>query len=282
MELNRDRAPGISASPPSGDLKARRKGYYPDSCAIGVIAKSPRPGHSKTRLCPPLTPEEAAQLSGAFLRDTTESLASAKQMAPIVGYAAYAPLGTEHELLPHLAATTTCILADGTGPALPGVEGFGRCLLHAITGLFSQGHSAACVLSSDTPTLPTAFLVSAAEHLLAGDERRVVLGACDDGGYYLLGMRAPHAGLFKDITWSTNTVAAATRERALGLGLELIELPQWYDIDDAVALQKLLLDSTGYPAAFTRKAVGSLRLMNALRVPRSLNEAIAAAAGVRQ
>src|SRR5690242_19624448 len=111
-----------------------------------------------------------------------------------------------------------------SGP--PGVEGFGRCLLHAITELFSFGHTAACVLSSDAPTLPTGILITVATALLAGDGRRVVMGACDDGGYYLLGMRARHAGLFADIAWSTNTVAATTRERAAALGLDIVELPR--------------------------------------------------------
>lgn len=81
------------------------------------MAKSPSPGHSKTRLCPPLRPEQAAQLSAAFLRDTTESIAAAALSAPIVGYAAYAPSGTEEALATHLALGTPCVLADGSAPA---------------------------------------------------------------------------------------------------------------------------------------------------------------------
>jgi uncharacterized protein len=230
------------------------------SCAIGVMAKSPRPGHSKTRLCPPLRPEQAAQLSAAFLRDTTESIAAAALSAPIVGYAAYAPSGTEEALVPHLALGTSCVLADGSTPAPQGVEGFGRCLLHAIQQLFAAGHTAACVLSSDTPTLPTDILVSAATALLTGDERRVVMGACDDGGYYLLGMRLPHAGLFADITWSSSSVAATTRTRIAELGLDLVELPLWYDIDDAAALERLVRENDGYAAPWTRRALRTLGL----------------------
>jgi len=116
------------------------------------------------------------------------------------------------------------------------------------------------VLSSDTPTLPTEFLVTAATALLAGDERRVVMGACDDGGYYLLGMRLPHARLFTDIAWSTNSVAATTRERAAALGLDLLELPLWYDIDDAAALERLVRENNGYAAPWTRRALPALGL----------------------
>src|SRR5271163_3354743 len=115
-------------------------------CAIGVMTKSPRAGHSKTRLCPPLRPEQAAQLSAAFLRDTTESIAAAALSVPIVGYAAYAPSGTEEALAPHLASGISRVLADGSTPAPQDVEGFGRCLLHAIQQLFWAGHTAACVL----------------------------------------------------------------------------------------------------------------------------------------
>lgn len=230
------------------------------SCAIGVMAKSPRPGHSKTRLCPPLRPEQAALLSAAFLRDTTENIAAAALSAPIVGYAAYAPSGTEEALAPHLASGTSRVLADGSTPVPQGVEGFGRCLLHAIQQLFAAGHTAACVLSSDTPTLPTDILVSAATALLACDERRVVMGACDDGGYYLLGMRLPHARLFADIAWSSSSVAATTRTRAAVLGLDLVELPIWYDIDDAAALERLARVNDGYAAPWTRRALPTLGL----------------------
>jgi uncharacterized protein len=230
------------------------------SCAIGVMAKSPRPGYSKTRLCPPLRPEQAAVLSAAFLRDTTTNIGRAARSAPIAGYAAYAPSGAEKALVPHLAQGTACVLADGSISAPLGVEGFGRCLLHAIQRMFEAGHAAACVLSSDTPTLPTEFLVTAATALLVGDDRRVVLGACDDGGYYLLGMRLPHARLFADIAWSTSSVAATTRTRAGELGLDLVELPPWYDIDDAAALERLARESEGYDAVSTRGAVQMLGL----------------------
>jgi rSAM/selenodomain-associated transferase 1 len=230
------------------------------SCAIGVMAKTPRPGFSKTRLCPPLRPEQAAALSAAFLRDTTTNIAQAALSVPVAGYAAYAPSGTEEALISHVAEGTVCVLADGSAPVPQGVEGFGRCLLHAIQQMFAAGHAAACVLSSDTPTLPTQFLVTAVSALLAGNHRRVVLGACDDGGYYLLGMRFPHAWLFADIAWSTSSVAATTRTRAAELGLDLVELPPWYDVDDAAALERLVRDSAGYDALWTRQAIQMLGL----------------------
>jgi uncharacterized protein len=235
-------------------------------CAIGVMAKVPQAGRSKTRLCPPLRPEQAAALSAAFLRDTTDNIAAAARQAPIIGYAAYAPLGAEPLLLDHVAPGTACILADGSTPMPPGVEGFGRSLLHAIQGMLARGHAAACVLSSDTPTLPTHSLVQAAAILLAAapTENRIVLGACDDGGYYLLGMSAAHAGLFTDIAWSTDSVADATRQRAQSLGLDLVELDPWYDVDDTASLAVLLAETEGYAALRTGEAIDRLGLRSLL------------------
>jgi len=91
------------------------------------------------------------------------------------------------------------------------------------------------------------------------------LGACDDGGYYLLGMTATHAGLFTDIAWSTDGVAEATRARALGL--EVVELEAWHDVDDAASLATLLAETGGYAAPATRAAVGRLGLRGLLPAP---------------
>jgi rSAM/selenodomain-associated transferase 1 len=233
------------------------------SCAIGVMAKAPQAGRSKTRLCPPLTPVQAAAMSAAFLRDTTENMAAAARQAAIAPYAAYAPLGTESLLLACLAEGTELLLADGGEIAAPGVTGFGRCLLHAIEAMLGAGHTAACVLSSDSPTIPTAFLVQAARLLLAPGDR-AVLGPADDGGYYLLGLKAPHAAMFRDIAWSTDTVADTTRARAREIGLDLIELAPWYDVDDAASLSVLLRESEGYAAPAPRAAIGRLGLHDLL------------------
>jgi rSAM/selenodomain-associated transferase 1 len=246
-------------------------------CAFGVMAKVPQPGRSKTRLMPVVSAEAAASLGAAFLRDVTENLRLAASTAPIASYVAYAPAGLEPLFDGHLAPGTRLVLADGSPPMPPRVAGFGRCLLHAVQALLDAGHGAACVLNADSPTLPTVVLCEAANTLLAGGER-VVLGAVDDGGYYLLGMTAPHAHLFEDIAWSTDTVAEATRDRARTLGLELIELPTWYDIDEPPSLHRLLdeiaapsMDASlpPYAAPVTRACIARLGL-------RAGNKALAA------
>jgi rSAM/selenodomain-associated transferase 1 len=225
------------------------------TCAIAVMAKAPVPGRCKTRLVPPLTPEDAAALSAAFLRDITENLRLVSESVPVAPYIAYAPAGAEHLFDGTLAPGTDLILADGRIELPETISGFGKSLLHAMHALFDKGYTSVCVLNSDSPTLPTSYLRRAAE-LLAMPGDRAVLGPADDGGYYLLGLKRPHAHLFADIAWSTDAVAAQTRARAREAGVPLVELGTWYDVDTATSLARLREDlenpsSFAYPAPFT-------------------------------
>jgi hypothetical protein len=210
-----------------------------EQCAIAVMAKAPRPNHVKTRLVPPLTPHQAASLNASFLRDVTENILEAARAAPIAGFVAYAPEGSEALFDGMLAAGTQLLLADGTIAVPAGVSGFGRALLHAATSLLERGYGAVCLVNSDSPTLPTAFLRQAAEALARSGDR-MVLGPAEDGGYYLIALKAPHAALFQEIAWSTDQVAAQTLAQARRIGLEVVVLPQWFDVDDATSLTRLV------------------------------------------
>lgn len=201
------------------------------SCAIAVMAKASVAGRTKTRLAPPLTLDEAAGLNTSFLRDVADNLIEASALANISGFMAYAPAGSEgffRGILPE------CIgLIETVAP------GFGECLLKAATALFDQGYGSVCLLNSDSPTLPAAYLIAAATALAAPGDR-IVLGPSTDGGYYLIGMKQPHRRLFEDIDWSTERVTAQTLGRARELGLPVSVLPTWYDVDDAEALRTLI------------------------------------------
>lgn len=234
------------------------------SCAIAVMGKVPVPGRSKTRLCPPLNHDQAASLSEGFLRDMFGNIQQAGQRAAIAGYAAFAPASGAAAMAALLPRDMHPLLADGTPPMPDNVQGLGRSLLHAMRGLFDLGHPAACLLNSDSPTLPTEYLVRAARTLMEHEDR-VVLGPAEDGGYYLIGMRRPHAALFADIAWSTETVARSTRHRAAELGLDLVELPSWYDVDETASLSRLILElaagpSGAYRAPATRSVLHRLGL----------------------
>jgi rSAM/selenodomain-associated transferase 1 len=249
------------------------------SCAIAVMAKALRPTHVKTRLVPPLTHEMAVSLGAGFLRDITENIRLAARDAAIRGYVAYAPAGYEALFDGVLSAGTQLVLADGAADAPPRVQGFGRCLLQAAQALFARGHQSVCLLNSDSPTLPTALLSQAARVLAEADDR-VVLGPAEDGGYYVIGLKAPHAALFEDIAWSTDKVAGQTRDRARNLGLEVFELAAWYDVDDHASLLRLLRGFVSkaagdglppYAAPATAACVERLRLYDLLDIDKILS-----------
>jgi len=230
------------------------------TCAIAVMAKASTPGRCKTRLSPPLTPEEAAGLNTAFLRDIADNLISASAHANIAPVMAFAPAGSAgffREIL-----STRIDLLETVAPS------FGACLRFAAASLLDAGHAAVCLLNTDSPTLPAAYLMAAATALAAPGDR-IVLGPSTDGGYYLVGLKHPHRRLFEDIDWSTEKVAAQTLERARELSLPVHLLPSWYDVDDLAALRLLVGEvlhgrrfrvwgSTPTPAKWTRRELTQL------------------------
>ena len=245
---------------------------------MAVMAKAPRAGHVKTRLRTIVSPEEAAALGAAFLMDATTNLHVAAAQAPIHPFVAYAPAGQEARFDGHIAPGTQLVLADGTMGDAPGVDGFGRSLLHAIRGLLALGYGAACLVNADGPTLPTAFLVQAASRLLLPG-RRALLGPAEDGGYWLIGMQQPEPALFADIGWSTEHVAAQTTARAAEIGIPLEQAGTWYDVDDPKSLTRLMQElgeddrgqanrGQAFPAPATVRAVLAMDLPARLKFGR--------------
>ena len=194
------------------------------------MAKASVPGRTKTRLTPPLTAPEAAAFNTAFLKDISANLLAAGHRANVRAYMAYGPPGSQQFFIDNLPLEIGLIESW--------LPNFGDCLFKAIEGLFSAGHGSAVVLNSDSPTLPTALLVETAA-MLARPGDRAVFGPSTDGGYYLLGIKQAHRRLFDDIDWSTERVARQTLERAREIGLDVHQLPAWYDVDDSRALRQL-------------------------------------------
>lgn len=218
-------------------------------CALSVMTKVPRAGRVKTRLTPPLTPEEAAALNICFLRDTTTAITLATAEGEARGIGVYTPPGEEAayaNILPH---EFELILQRG--------DLFGERLTAAAEDLFAVGFASVCLIDSDSPTVPQSAYSDAAR-MLSQPGDRIVLGPSDDGGYYLIGMKQLHRRLFQEIDWSTERVAEQTIARAQEIGLPIEMLPTWYDVDDRATLRRLcdeLLNpghSKGYAAPFTR------------------------------
>jgi uncharacterized protein len=204
------------------------------ACGIAVMAKASRPGITKTRLVPPTSFEEAAAFNTAFLLDVADNIAAAGRVIASFGgtidaYIAFGPTGTE-EFFRRILPTVRLIEASQTD--------FGDCLFTATKALLAHGHASAVVLNSDSPTLPPALLVETAR-VLACPGDRAVLGPSTDGGYYLLGLKAPHRRLFEEVSWSSERVARQTLQRAAEIALDVHILPAWYDVDDAASLRML-------------------------------------------
>jgi uncharacterized protein len=214
-------------------------------CALGLMAKAPFAGEVKTRLVPPLTAREAADLNICFLRDMAANIESTGETEAIAGLVVYTPAGSE--------SAFDGLLPEGFGLLAQRGAHLGERLCNATDDLLRQGYSAVCLINSDSPTLPKSILIRAIE-LLAADGDRVVLGAAEDGGYYLIGLKHAHRNLFNEIAWSTSDVLARTRQRAAEIDLPVELLPPWYDVDDAETLAQLceeLFCTSGVTGAYT-------------------------------
>lgn len=209
--------------------------------AVAIVCKTPAPGKSKTRLSPPLRPEECASISSCFIQDLSRTIGLLAQDADVTGVALYTPRGSE-------AALRTLLPDDFE--LTPQCDGdFGERLLQGTVDLLDAGHAGAILINSDSPTLPLAILRAAVDALRQGDN--LVLSPAFDGGYTLIGLSNPHRRLFTDIPWSTEAVYRLTLDRAGEIGLPVVNVPSWYDVDDAASLKMLEDELSGRIPAFS-------------------------------
>jgi rSAM/selenodomain-associated transferase 1 len=218
-----------------------------------VMTKVPHAGRVKTRLVPPLTPEEAAELNKCFLRDTAAAISNVCTEAArgrACGIAVYTPAGAESAYASILPADFSLLPQRG--------DKFGQRLYFATEDLFKCGFESVCLIDSDSPTVAAAHFQQAVE-LLAYPDDRIVLGPSEDGGYYLIGLKKLHREVFEEIEWSTERVLTQTIQRATGLGLEVKLLPTGYDIDDGESLRRLCDELLGDRPESTRDIAPNTR-----------------------
>ena len=212
--------------------------------ALIVFAKVPTPGAVKTRLCPPLTPEAAADLYAAMLGDALAQYAALGTNAHPVAVRLYLP-PADTAIAPEIWPEKW----TGETFAQTG-EGLGARMLRAFAETFAAGFERAVVVGTDHPTLPSGFLRLAFDELAvagrASDEpaapRTVTLGPSDDGGFYAMGLSNLVPALFAGMTYSHADVLTDTLDRAADAGLDVTLLPPWYDVDDADGLARLRAD----------------------------------------
>ena len=193
------------------------------------MARAPVPGRVKTRLCPPLDPEQAAEFYECVLRDVLGELAPSEACDTWV---AYAERSRDYfEQLPEHGIA----LLPQRGVSL------GERMHAVFVDLCHVGYRQVILVGSDIPTLKASSVRKACAFLRQG-RSGVVLGPADDGGYYLIGLGRPEERLFSGIAWSTASVLEQTLARARELDLRVATVAGAYDVDVAADLERLLGD----------------------------------------
>jgi uncharacterized protein len=219
-------------------------------CALGIMTKTPQAGKVKTRLTPPLTPEEAAELNLCFLRDLGRSIQLASMQSAALGVGVYTPVGFESAYENVLPGSFALIPQHGNG--------FGERLAFATEDLFRVGFESVCLINSDSPTVSASSFAEAANELAKPGDR-IVLGPADDGGYYLIGLGQMHRRLFEEIDWSTKRVLTQTIDRATEIGVQVHLLPSGFDVDDGATLRRLCDELLGEGGSVSNDVAATTR-----------------------
>ncbi|MEW1776856.1 DUF2064 domain-containing protein [Streptomyces sp. NPDC086777] len=182
-----------------------------------VIAKEPRPGRVKTRLTPPFSPAQAAALAEASLADTLDAVAAAP------------------------AARRVLVLDGEPGPWLPpGFDVVPQCgggLDERLADAFAHCSGPALLIGMDTPQVTPGLLTVD----FAGYD--AYFGGAEDGGFWALGLADPDPALLRGVPMSTQETGARQRQRLVGAGLRVCDLPRLRDVDtadDAAAVAALV------------------------------------------
>ncbi|MDT8420939.1 MAG: TIGR04282 family arsenosugar biosynthesis glycosyltransferase [Desulfuromonadales bacterium] len=189
---------------------------------VGVFAKDPVPGEVKTRLSPPLSAEQAAELYQTALGETVSEM----RRGPFDLVICYAG-GRDY----FRNTFSDLPLYPQQGKDL------GMRMSNALQHFFRQGYQQAVLIGSDSPDLPLELVVQA---FAALDGHSLALAPAHDGGYALIGETCHHPQLFVEMPWSSPDLLAATRQRATAAGIDYQLLPSWDDLDDVAALRRFL------------------------------------------
>lgn len=214
-----------------------------------VFSRYPRLGRVKTRLSKVLTAEECLNLHWAMLTDTLDRMALLQWDSHLfLGDCSIEELSQFQHKIEGLSKWRLH-LQEGSD--------LGERMWHAYRKV-AKGSKGVIFLGSDTPSVPLSYLRQALKKLCFFS---VVIGPSEDGGYYLLALSQARKNIFKNISWGTPNVLKQTKCR-LNTN-EYCLLPQWYDVDDALDLQRLkgeLDENFGGPPSQTKLFLRQVQL----------------------
>jgi len=212
-------------------VRLARLYHGPSPVVVLVLARAPSaPG--KSRLAHGLTPVAHEALRAALFDDTLDVVSAVRHVRRVV---ACDPPEAVAEVVARVGRSVE-VVAQPSGD-------LGARMRGAIDEAMRRGARGVVLLGSDLPDLPVSHLEAAA-HLVGRPGDRIVIGPAADGGYYLVGVTAPHPELFSGIDWGTARVLEQTLQRARDRGLEVHLLPAWADVDERGDLDRLLSTTT--------------------------------------
>jgi hypothetical protein len=218
--------------------------------ALLIFAKRPLPGKVKTRMVPPLSPEEAADLYRCMQGDVLKMVTNFSDLALYLFYE------DKEEAREYFAEIAPGIISHPQRG-----NDLGERMAEAFRVVFAMGHESAVIIGTDAPDLPPAYIKEAFGRLESG-KKLAVFGPCEDGGYYLMGLIRLNRALFHDISWSSCTVLQESLERAKEEGIEFSLLPMWHDVDTVADLERPELLATENGAPLTREFIGNWQRMH--------------------
>lgn len=196
--------------------------------ALILFIKAPRRGTVKTRLQPQLTPSVALQLYRAMVEDLLDTLST---LSNCDIYIYYYPADAHEEVLSWLGEKWNFHPQQG--------EDLGARMANAFADLVSQNYPKIVLAGSDIPSIDRQTIEEAFNQL---DKSDLVIGPCDDGGYYLIGMKQLHRQIFQNMNWSHDQVLAQTLHKTHAAGLEVRQLEMKSDIDAFADVKELWID----------------------------------------
>ena len=202
------------------------------STALVIFIRFPHPGKVKSRLARTLGAENAT----VFYQLCAQQIARELDRVPgeVKKYLSYSD-NSDKDDIRHWVGSRFRLIPQAEGDLGQRLEQSFRSFLEGVSGK-------AIIMASDVPDLSTDIMNDAVSAL---DNHDLVIGPCNDGGYYLIGMKQPHGELFKGISWSTDKVLEQTLTIAGEQGLSVFSLITLRDIDTGDDLEELVRSSEG-------------------------------------
>lgn len=205
-----------------------------ETAALLVIAKQPIAGRAKTRLTPPCTPQQAATLADAALRDTLDAVARTPVKRRVLVF--------EGDAEPWRPDGFEVIAQRGGG------------LGERLQAAFDDIAQPALLIGMDTPQVTPAQLGDALD-ALADARVDSILGPTADGGYWCVGFRKPVAGAFMGVPMSASDTYAHQRRRLTELGIRIGLQPPLRDVDTIDDAEAVAADAPNTRFAQTLEAI---------------------------